>query len=194
MADESPWLLISSRDEGDPAERFALFRAKVPANWHCRLPIADESLRDSTRPNAELTIGDGRQLLVITVHSFPYEKIDQRIPPAAQVQRWQRQFEQIDCQEMTITPCARGGFVGLKLEAYGSLKGLPTGVIAWSMQLAAPHYLAIHAREQNLQRRRQRSSDYTIKAIGPPDTLQHHRLEIEAFAASFEFIEEIPSR
>lgn len=190
------WQVILGRDEGMADQRRPIYRAKVPSNWQRIDAAATESIFDSTKANCEFLIGPEDDPVHLVVHSFPSLKLEDRVPPQAQVQRWQRQFDELDLQALQITPCAQGGFTGLLLYAEGILKSRQTAVLAWSMQLAPMHFVALQVKEGAVDpvKMRQRRSDYTIKALGSKDLLAAYRTEIMAFAASFELIEEIPLR
>lgn len=193
---EWEWQKIMGRDEGQPQQRSPIYRAKVPLTWQRIDAALDESIVDSTKANCEFVIGIDEKTVRLVVHSFPSLKLEERIPPQAQVQRWQRQFDELDFHSLQIIPCAQGGFTGLFMSAEGLMKGSQTAVLAWSMQLASVHYIALQVKEgaKNPLRLRQRQSDYTIKAFGPTERLALHRKDIIAFAASFELIEDIPLR
>jgi hypothetical protein len=118
----------------------------------------------------------------ITVHNFPAETLEGRIPPGAQVARWRRQLNLTSPTSHRVLPVSHGGFVGLHLEG--------PGILAWAMQLAAPHFRALQQHPHNAK---QCCADYTIKATGPQILLTVHEEEIHAFARSFELIEEIPA-
>lgn len=190
------WQEVLGRDEGQPDQRKPIYRAKVPSTWQRIDAAITESIADSTKANCEFLIGTEDDPIHLVVHSFPSSSLEDRIPPQAQIQRWQRQFDELDLQALQITPCAQGGFTGLCMSAEGLMKGRQTAVLAWSMQLAPLHFIALQVKEgtNDPVKTRQRQSDYTIKAFGPPKSLAAYRSEIMAFAASFEMIEEIPLR
>jgi len=182
-----PWVTIAGREE----PRTPLYRAQVapvlrlkPELQVLSLKPELQNLKDTTIPLAEFTIEDVK----VTVHNFPSDRLEDRIPPAAQIARWKQQFDEILPSNTQISPAAHGGFSGLYFQGTGISHGLPHAVLGWSMQIAPEHYQNLHD-----QRYRQMRSDYTIKAVGPPDQIQKHRKEIEQFANTFELIEEIPS-
>ncbi len=124
------------------------------------------------------------------VHTFPTHSLEERIPPEAQVQRWQGQLKGLAAH---VNGVAHGGFVGLYLEGYTE-KGT---VRAWSLQLDMQHYQTLHflaATVEEEEHYQQMAADYTLKAFGPTDKLEKHRIAIDLFADSFELIQEIPSR
>ena len=166
-----------------------IYRALAPSNWIRQDPQPAESLADTTKSVCEFYIREEGQSLRLTIHTFPFIQPNTRIPPQAQIVRWKRQFEEINPLAATIMPEAHGGFSGLFFEGEGIQQGLPIKVIGWSMQLA-PVY------ERQLSQAKHphdslKRADYTIKASGPPDLMNKHRLDILAFAHSFEMIDEL---
>jgi len=172
----------SSRQEICGREGSPTYRADVPAQW-VRKEIPDNK-SDTTKALCEFWIGDS---IRITLHNFPSETIEARVPPAAQIARWQRQFQELDPQGLNITPFATGGFAGYHLEATGMVNGEPETLLGWAMQLAPEHFRVLVIADESSDRR----SDYTIKAVGPADLMRTHKQEIVRFAKSFELIDEI---
>jgi len=161
--------------------RRPVYRAKVPTGWTRLDP--EGSIRDTREPNVSFLIEDS---LKVTVHSFPTEKLEERIPPFAQVERWKRQLGDVDA---LVESAGHGGFVGLFFEG-------PT-VLAWSMQLDLEHYqtLSFLANSPSEDEHfKQMRADYTIKVSGPQVLIDKHRDELFLFANSFELIQEIPKR
>lgn len=161
--------------------------------------MAECSIADSTLPNCTFLIHEHGQSIRITVHSFPSDALENRIPPNAQVARWKRQFTEIDPISITVVPKAYGGFAGLLFEASGQLKDLlfegSGAVYAWSMQLDPHHYQILSYLSTTQQKRQlylQMRADYTIKAVGPVDLMEKNHEEISNFAHSFELIQPIP--
>lgn len=187
------WQNFNCRDAGHFAERIEIYRAKVPLGWKRKDP-SEESIADTTMPICEFFIGNQPNLIHLTIHTFYSDKLDQRIPPEAQIHRWKRQFDELHLTSLSIEPTAHGGFSGYAFAATGIFKNKEQSVMGFAMQLAPQHWLALHARENALFKQKQMSSDYTIKAIGNPQSLEEYKQEIEIFAHSFELIEEIPSR
>lgn len=185
---ETPWQQIDGRDRFDETgaiKRYPVYRARVPKSWVRHDPPTDSSNSDSRLPICSFEI-DG---IEIHVHNFPVTNIEKRIPPPAQVARWQ---QQVGGRATLVEPVAHGGFAGLHFEAdKGSER-----VVAWAMQLAPEHYykLASLART-DLEREyyQQMQSDYTIKVNGPQEAIEQHRSAINAFARSFELIQAIPA-
>lgn len=167
-----------------------LYRVKTPTNWIRRLPLPEESLVDTTKSIADFFIYDDDQMIRIAIHNFSTETIEERIPPNAQVARWQTQFSSLDPEQTNVIPQAFSGFVGLRLTATGTLDEKEMTVIAWSLQLAPEHYQTLTLKESSHPERR---ADVTIKAAGPVTMMRRHDKDIIAFARSFELIEEIPS-
>lgn len=155
--------LIAGRD-GTPT-----YRADVPKQWHRIDPAHPEP--DTTKPIVSFQIDSD---LTLHVHSFP----NLRLPPQAQVARWQRQTPG------HVTPQTRGGFAGLFYEA--------ATVLAWSFILDPEHDQTLRLLE--VPNHRQMRADYTIKASGTQEAIATHRAAICAFANTFELIDEIPRR
>jgi hypothetical protein len=185
------WQQISSRDEGEPEKRFALYRAKIPLDWQRTDPSDKESIADSMKPICEFAIGSGIESVRITVHNFPSNELKERIPSASQLARWKQQFEVLSPDSYATTPLSKGGFTGLHLSATGLLDGKQSSILGWSMQMAPEQYLNL---QENAFTERQKRSDYTIKAVGNPEAMEAFKSQIIDFALSFELIEEIPLR
>lgn len=196
---KEPWYQITGRDEKLSAVEFkrqVIYQARVPKTWLVLVPEEALSLSDTTLANCTFQIDHGKEFVKITVHSFPSSAIEERIPPAAQIGRWLRQFEEIDPSAISIVPEARAGFAGYHLEACGrhqnNLKE-QTLMLAWAMQLDPSHYHALNLSNNTEEHLRQLRADYTIKAVGPKELVEQSRDEILTFARSFELIDEIPS-
>ena len=149
-----------------------IYQTIVPSHWQ-RLPT-ESDLEDTMKPICAYCIANEIQLVV---HNFPSDTLSQRIPPQAQVTRWQRQFGQGSLSEECYN-----GFVGLRLEAQN--------LIAWAMQMDPELFLTLTG-PLAFPQDRERRSDYTIKVTGPQDLLEDHRQELETFARYFELIEPI---
>jgi len=166
----------------------AIYRAQIPPSW-IRVPLeSDAYLHDTTLPIAIFTF-DGIHL---TIHNFPTQKIEESVAPDMQAMRWQKQFDSLEAAKNAMTAVAHGGFAGLVFEASGVLKGQRRGVIGMAMQIAPQHYRALSLDPYRERRFRQMRADYTIKAVGPVESLEKHKEEIISFAESFELIDEIP--
>lgn len=163
--------------------RKAIYRAFVPNEWLRVDPSETISLDNTMEPLVTYEIHEGKETVQITIHNFPTEKITERIPPQAQVARWGRQLEGSESQSFN-TPVHHSGFYGLYFEGEGVLKGTPTYVSAWAMSLHGEHYRAMNDP--------QKRADWTIKATGPKELVLKSKEKIQAFAQSFELIEEIP--
>lgn len=157
-----------------------LYEVSVPHSW-IRKELARESSLDTTKPIAEFFIPD-RQIR-ITVHQFPFAEEKERIPPQAQIQRWQQQLKPVDPASLQTVSVSAGGFVGMRFEGVGSFHNQPAAMIAWSMQLAKEYITDLNSKEM--------FADYTIKVTGPSSLVSQHRHEIETFAQSFRLIEEL---
>lgn len=169
---------FTGREENDQIRR-PVYRAKVPEGWIRIDPQG--SIMDTTLPNATFLIENE---LKVTVHSFPSENLEDRIPPFAQIERWKRQGH-----AGKVESISRGGFVGLFLEG--------ASILAWSMQLDLEHYQTLSFLPTNRFEEahyKQMRADYTIKATGPERLIAKYREELLHFAKSFELIQEIPKR
>lgn len=177
-------------------EHRPLYRIKYDPTWIVRDPLQDEDLSDTTKALCEFIIPDAEGVIRINFHSFPSEAIDQRIPPTAQVARWQRQFEELSPHDSYTLPQSFSGYAGLLFCGAGTMQGKPMKMMAWSLQLGPTHYrsLLYPSSHQENQLYRQMRADITIKAIGPTALVEKHADAILAFARTFELIEEIPER
>lgn len=184
------WQSINGRDEGSPIDRAAVYQAKVPLHWIRKDPLNADSIQDTTKALCEFIIEQGTEHIRITVHNFPIVDEKARIPAQAQIQRWKQQLNDLDSTLTVATPISHGGFIGLFLEAEGSIEDKPVRVLGWSMQLASRYVRQFALASAPLER--QKRSDYTIKAVGPPPLMQQHRQDIIQFADSFELKDELP--
>lgn len=189
---QTTWQHFCCRDHGDPVERLALYRAKVPVSW--TREDSRESVMDSRKPICAFLIGDAHDPVHLTIHTFTFESFEQRIPPAIQVARWKRQFDDLDSSTLIVDQRSYGGFTGLSLQACGRIKDADTAVIGYSMQLAPQHWMALQNEHSDQYKHKQMSADYTLKAIGSPASIARWKDEIELFANSFELIDEVPHR
>lgn len=189
---------IAGRDlpaDSPPYSRQIVYRAKVPSEWIRIDPTVNDSISDTMKPLCEFQIKEGTETIRITIHNFPTDNIEDRIPPEVQIARWRRQFTLLDPAKAFVVPQARGGFAGLQFEGTGIFKGDPATMLGWSMQLANEHYRTLKAidRIEGKGHYKQMSADYTIKASGPVGLMEKNRESIIEFAKSFELINEIPS-
>lgn len=179
---KTEWQQISGRENKTP-----IYRIKTPSSWLRKDPSPDESLDDTKKSILEFHIPESS--IRITIHNFPSQKLESRIPPAAQIARWKQQFIKLDQSSVLVQSQSFSGYAGLMLDASGNTDGEQTSVIGWSMQLAPEHYRTLTHPSFPLEVR----ADITIKATGPKNLMTKHRPEIYAFAQSFELIEEIPA-
>ncbi len=188
---EQNWQTIHAREEAVDSPRFPLYRALVPSSWVCRHPNPNDSLLDTTKPVCEFFIQEGTEKLRLTVHTFPVNEAQPRIPPLAQITRWKTQFEELDPLAIQVTSQSQGGFVGLLLEAEGHYQGELQKMLGWSMQLAPEYDRQLQSRN-DLLKNRLRRADYTIKIVGPSFLVNKHYRALLHFANSFELIDELP--
>jgi hypothetical protein len=187
---QTAWQDFCCRDGGNPTERLPLYRAKVPLNWIRE--DTPESVMDSRKPICSFQIGDVNDPVHLAIHTFTFESFEQRIPPASQVARWKRQFDELEPSTLCIDSRACGGFTGLSLHACGQIKEKDTAVLAYSMQLAPQHWMSLQNDRESSFKQKQMTADYTLKATGSPSSIIRWKDEIELFANSFELIDEIP--
>ena len=188
----------SSKNLTSNYSREKIYRCYTPLHWQRKDLSCYESLADTMKALCEFVIEDEEGKITIAIHNFPTMKVEERIPPGAQVARWKRQFTELDLTTLSVMPQSNGGFVGLLFEASGVLKGRDAAVMAWGMQLAPEHYsnltffMNTTPSAYEKEHFKQIISDYTIKAIGPVASIEKNRDAIMKFAHSFELIEEIP--
>lgn len=189
----SQWQEIHGRDEGDGI-RQPIYRVKTPKGWIRHDPLTDESIFDTTKSLCEFIIFEDPESIVrISLHNFPTEDLEQRIPPQAQIARWKQQFETL--YTPNVIPQAFAGYAGLLFTGFGTIKGQEVMVMGWAMQLDERHYRSLSnpANQEEAIRWRQMRGDFTIKAVGPKNLLEKHHEDLILFARSFELLEEIPS-
>ncbi|MBN4066883.1 hypothetical protein JYU14_02245 [Simkania negevensis] len=181
-----PWETFPSRAAIDDN----IYRARVPSHWIRTDPITQQQLADTTQPNAAFTIDND---IYLTIHTFPNKEAKQKIPPMAQVARWQRQLQQIDETTLLILPYSHGGFHGYSFEAEGSLNNTKTKVLAWAMQIDQQHEqtLRLRTKKNGATHYTQYTADYTIKAVGPANKIDEYARNITRFARTFELIQPI---
>ena len=183
------WQKIAARNEEKSLNRPLVYQALLAKQWK-KIPIPfDQSIYDSKLAVCQFLIEETKPELSLFLHTFPFNKGQMRPSPQAQIERWKRQFEAATSLEMEVTPFSCNGFCGLKLIAEGKMKGKPVQMIAYAMQLAEEHRREIELSLSPLDR--YKLADYTIKIVGPLLDLQRHKEDIEKFAQSFEFIDEL---
>jgi hypothetical protein len=202
-ASSPPMQEISGRESAPAQARFPVYRVRAPAAWIRRDPLPDDPLADTRKALVEFIIQDFKKdsekdpkdVVRLWIHNFPTDSINQRIPPMAQKERWQRQFETFYPHDTDCYPEAFNGYAGVRFFIKGSANGCEKSVLAWALLIDTQHYQALAfartAKEETLYK--QMRADVTIKAEGPPEVLEQHKQEIIAFAHSFELIEEIPN-
>lgn len=163
-----------------------IYRAQIPEKWKRLDPAFDQDLSNSMLPICSFQIED----ILLTVHNFPSNTLEERISPKAQIERWKTQ---ISSTNYNIEPYAHGGFGGYRLEAHGQKEKKLIALLAVSMQLTPVLYRTL-LYPSNLQETHnfpEMRSDYTLKAMGPAEQIEAHREEINAFFDSFELIDPI---
>lgn len=177
-------------------KRFYVYRARAPLSWIRKDTFPEESLTDTKKSICEFLIVDNGEIIRIAIHNFPSNNIEECIPPAAQVARWQRQFELLLPEESGTEPQAFSGYHGLKFKGIGKIEQTDTMMLGWSLQMGKEHYQVLsHPKNPaDTDLYREMRADVTIKATGPKELMETYEDEIIAFARSFELIGEIPSR
>lgn len=181
---EGSWQEFSARDNDLTFARPLIYRAFVPVHWTKFEAHQQDSIKDTTKPICEFRIQDSEDEICITIHTFPFQDATTRIPNSAQIDRWKNQLEALDTVLTQISYDSHAGFFGMKLEAQNQV----CKVLAWSMQLASEHEKQIRLSSQSDS---YKLADYTIKAIGTPFLIEKHQADIQRFANSFEFIDEL---
>jgi hypothetical protein len=186
------WRTISGRTEA----REPIYRIKAPIDWTRHDPLFEESLADTTKPLCEFYVKEGDEVIKISIHNFPSDHITQRIPPLAQIARWERQFQQLCPEETHIAPQGYNGFSGAFFQGTGIMNGTLMTVLGWAMQIAPEHYhtLSYPETSQEALLYPQMRADFTIKVVGPKDLVHKQMHSLIAFARSFELIDEVPHR
>lgn len=157
---------------GRNADRQPIYTSVAPSHWQKMPP--EQDLNDTMKPVCEYCIDNTLRLVV---HNFPSSTLSERIPPQAQVLRWQRQSG-----SGIVMPECHDGFVGLRFET--------DTVLAWAMQLDPELYLSLTG-PVSTDLDRQRRADYTIKVTGPQELLEAHRHDIDTFAQQFRLLNPI---
>jgi hypothetical protein len=179
---------ILGRETNSISKRLPLYQIKAPSTWTHIIPPSNESLIDTTKFLSEFLIYGDEGVIKITIHNFPTETIESRIPPSAQIARWKQQFSYLDPISIMVSPQSYSGFVGLLFEGTGIINNESMTIIGWSMQLDSTHFRILSHPSYFAQLR----ADVTIKATGPKNLMTKHYSSIYAFARSFELIDEIP--
>jgi hypothetical protein len=181
---------ICGRDEiisyGQQVRR-PLYQVKVPLEWIRIDPSENDSLLDTKKPLVTFIIHDQIRLVV---HNFPTQSLEERILPAAQIERW---ASQLKGGSWRTERCGHDGFFGFYFE--GDVENKK--VCAWSLQLDAELYQTLHflaATVEEEEHFRQMAADYTIKLAGPSELIEKQREQIALFVSSFHLIQEIPPK
>lgn len=169
----------------------SIYRACIPNDWVILAPESPDYLADTTLPIISFNIPS--EDICITVHNFPTQNIEESISPQWQINRWQKQFAQIDATSMQSIPLIQGGFIGYLFEANGTIKNKPKSILAAAMQIIPEHYRSLQHDVRKELEYKQMRADYTIKAVGSPESIKNKREEIVSFIESFELIHAIPS-
>ena len=157
-----------------------IYTALVPNSWKL-MPLKISS--DTKEPICQFMLPvDGLEPLIITVHTFPFEDPQMRIPHFMQVQRWQEKFEN---GTETLKRASHGGFSGLMQ----LLKKKDLAQISWTMALDQEHCYTILSTKNQMNK--YYLADFTVKAWGSQPVIEQKKNEIEKFVQSFGFIDPI---
>lgn len=163
--------------------RRPVYQAKVPINWKRIDPPLKETILDTTKPIVTFIINEH---MTLTVHNFPTNCLDERIPVLTQIERW---YSQLKAEKYHVENIEHGGFVGLYLEG----KNDKETICAWSLQLDLEHYQTLYFLAGTVEEEehyKQMRADLTIKVSSSTDLIEKHLNEIFLFANSFELIQE----
>ncbi len=92
---------IQGRDDGSSLHRDPIYRARVPTTWRRIDPNPAQSNADTTTSIGEFIIDDSDGPLRIAIHNFPADDLNERIPPMAQISRWQNQLS-MSCSTASV--------------------------------------------------------------------------------------------
>jgi len=183
------WQEFQARNEELSLVRPVIYRAFVPNSWTRKDFGANGSISDTKKPICEFIVADSADQVHLTIHTFPFNHSQARIPCQAQMMRWKNQFEELHPLLTHVYNETHGGFCGMKLEAQGVFQQKEQKMIAWSMELANEHERQLHLSARKIDN--YKLADYTIKVVGSPHLVDKHKNEIQKFAESFELIEEL---
>jgi hypothetical protein len=177
------------RGRGTEGRKFGIYTMNIPKDWIRRDPLPDDPVNDTTKELCEFIINDPDGIIRITIHNFPVDTIDSRIPPQAQIARWKNQIENYDEINSHTTPIAFGGYSGLLFVGIGTKM-----VVAAALQLPIEHFRNLPANDTSRKStlHAQMRADVTIKAVGPIVSMQKHQDEIVKSIHSFSLVDEIP--
>lgn len=177
--------------------RESLHDAKPPEIWRLEVPktwkrIDPQELSTDTRlPNLSFEIQGEKAPILITLHNFPAEQLQERVPISMQITRWKRQLTNLDEVSLREVPFTQSGYRGLLLTAKGEKEGKSHAFIAVALQMDNELFEALRvesAERQTQFMNRQRRSDFTLKAQGDPEDLVLHEEDILNSFESFELI------
>lgn len=167
------------------------WRVRRPSYWIAIERTGPE--HDTTLPVQEWAIGEGDELIRVQIHSFPAVTLKARIPPMAQITRWQRQFSPLPPPDIELTRQAFSGYAGYLMDGRGTMKGSKVRSLAFAMSLPERSYAALSAlKGKKSSEITEMQSDITIKVIGSEEAVDQKEKEIRSFARSFELIDPIP--
>lgn len=168
-----------------------IWRVRRPSDWTVVERTGPE--HDTTLPVQEWTIGEGDDLIRVQIHSFPAVTLESRIPPMAQIARWQRQFSTAPPPDIELTRQAFSGYAGYLMDGRGKVKGSRVRVLGFAMSLPERSYAALSAlKGKKSSEVAEMQSDITIKVVGREEAVDQREKEIRSFARSFELIDPIP--
>lgn len=187
---------ISGRENSSlTKEQRTIYEIDVPFDWVCIEPPISDALHDTKKPIYEFIIenvDDEAEDVHITIHNFPNNSIEERVPPSAQITRWKQQFTILEEANSQVSKQSFGGFSGLKFQGVGKIKEEDKMMIGWIMQLPQEHYYALGFPEKNRTQLDNLRADYTIKVVGPPELVKKHQKSIDNAMQTFRLHKEIP--
>lgn len=172
-----------------------IYEIDIPFDWICKEPTIDDALLDTKKPIYEFiveNIEDEEDDIHITIHNFPNNSIDERVPRGAQINRWKQQFTILEEANTQVSMQSFGGFSGLKFQGVGKIKEQEKMMLGWIMQLPQEHYFALGFPEKNRTQLHNLRADYTIKVVGSPEFVLKNQKSIEAAIQTFRLCKEIP--
>lgn len=173
-------------------ENAEFYQITVPLNWVVQNHSSDAFKHDSKISLVEFTIPDDSDHIRISIHNFPNNHLNSRIPPFQQIERWKKQFSSLESQ--SILPQSFSGYVGLLFEGQGSMNQKKMSMLAWTMQLDTSLYQYLDKLQtyDKTSLYKEMQADFTIKALGSTEVLQKYQKQIIEAAHSFKIKYEIP--
>lgn len=167
-----------------------IYEIDFPDHWE--YAFTDSNLINDTRESlCDLFFEEENEKVIFSIHNFPCSSLHERIPPKAQVNRWNNQLketQEIKKQEILES---FGGFCGIKFQGVGNLNHEAKKMIAWAMQLPEEFYHSLNFSNFSEDELMQMRADFTIKVTGPESLIDKHQATLEKVAHSFRLIQDI---